>query len=167
MIIETLYMTGMRVSELVSLTDNSFDIPNNRIKVLGKRNKERFIPLHSKFSEMIHHYIILRNKNFDDILTDSSFFLTNKGQKIYRKFAYRVIFSYLSGITSMKKKSPHVMRHTFATHLLNEGADINAIKDILGHTSLAATQFYTHNTIEQLKNVYKKTHPKSQKRRKT
>jgi len=167
MMIETLYITGMRVSELVALTDESFDIPNNRMKVLGKRNKERLIPLHRKFSEMIHHYIMLRNKNFEDVLTDHSFFLTNKGKKIYRKFAYRVIISYLSGITSMKKKSPHVMRHTFATHLLNQGADINAIKDILGHTSLAATQFYTHNTIEQLKTVYKKTHPKSQKRRKT
>jgi integrase/recombinase XerC len=166
MIVETFYATGIRVSELVSLKDSSFDTENKSLKVLGKRKKERIIPIHRIFCDMIHHFIQTRNKEFIQVKTDDSFFLTKKGKNIYRKLAYRVIISYLSSVTSMKKKSPHVMRHTFATHLLNEGSDINALKDMLGHSSLAATQFYTHNTIEQLKNVYKNTHPKSQKRRK-
>jgi integrase/recombinase XerC len=166
MILETLYVTGIRVSELVSLKDKSFDLQNEHVKVMGKRKKERIIPVHRMFSQMVEHYVQFRNNTFASVDTDDSFFLTKKGKKIYREFAYRVIFSYLSSVTSMKKKSPHVMRHSFATHLLNEGSDINALKDMLGHSSLAATQFYTHNTIEQLKTVYKKTHPKSQKRRK-
>jgi len=166
MILETLYATGLRVSELVSLKDASFDLNIEHIKVLGKQNKERLIPIHRNFIQMIRQFISVRNLATDGIDTDDSFFLTIKGKKINRKFAYRVIFSYLSTITSMKKKSPHIMRHTFATHMLNEGADINAIKDMLGHSSLAATQFYTHNTIDQLKNVYKNAHPKSLKRRK-
>lgn len=167
MILETLYATGMRVSELVSLSDMSFDLNNGNIKVMGKRNKERLIPIHQDFQHMIRHYLNIREKAFGSKDGGNWFFLTKLGKKIYRKFVYRVIFSYLSTVTSMKKKGPHVLRHTFATHLLNEGADINAIKDMLGHSSLAATQFYTHNTIEQLKNVYKNTHPKSQKRRKS
>ena len=167
MILETFYATGIRVSELVSLTNLSFDIQKQHIKVVGKRNKERLVPLHPLYMKMIEHYNKIKNTTFANTDTEDSFFLTKKGKKIYRKFAYRVIFSYLSSVTSMKKKSPHVMRHTFATHLLNEGAEINAIKDMMGHTSLAATQLYTHNTIEKLKTVYKKAHPQSQKRRNT
>lgn len=166
MILETLYVTGMRVSELTSLTDQSFDISNAICKVLGKRNKERNIPIHPLFIEMINHYTKLRKKTFAEKDVENSFFLTKNGKKLYRRLAYRIVFSYLSSITFMKKKSPHVMRHTFATHMLNEGAEINAIKDILGHASLAATQLYTHNTIDKLKSIYKNSHPQSQKRRK-
>jgi integrase/recombinase XerC len=166
MILETLYLTGMRVSELTSLRDSSFDFSNNQLKVIGKRDKERLIPVLNIYKKMTEHYLEIRNTHFYGHITEDSFFLTEKGKKICRKFAYRVIFSYLSSVTSMKKKSPHVMRHTFATHLLNEGAEINAIKDILGHTSLAATQIYTHNTIEKLKRVYNDAHPHNQKRRK-
>jgi len=165
MILETFYATGMRVSELTELTDSSFDFSNMRVKVLGKRNKERLIPLHPMYIKMAKRYNKIKYETFEEIKTEGSFFLTKKGKKIYRKLAYRIIFSYLSTVTSMKKKSPHVMRHTFATHLLNEGAEINAIKDLLGHSSLAATQLYTHNTIEKLKTVYKNAHPQSQKRR--
>jgi integrase/recombinase XerC len=166
MILETFYATGMRVSELTELTDSSFDLSGMKVKVLGKRNKERIIPLHPLYVKMAEQYNKVKNEAFVQMKIDHSFFLTKKGKKIYRKLAYRIIFSYLSSVTSMKKKSPHVMRHTFATHLLNEGAEINAIKDLLGHSSLAATQLYTHNTIEKLKTVYKNAHPQSQKRRK-
>ncbi len=165
-ILETFYATGIRVSELVELKNTSFDLTGMKVKVLGKRNKERIIPLHPLFIKMLEQYNKIKLKTFEGTKTDEAWFLTKKGKKIYRKLAYRVIFSYLSSVTSMMKKSPHVMRHTFATHLLNEGAEINAIKSFLGHTSLAATQLYTHNTIEKLKTVYKNTHPQSQKRRK-
>ncbi len=166
MILETFYATGIRVSELVTLTNQSFDLSNGHIKVFGKRSKERLIPIHADFLNMIQYFMQVKENHFSTANVEDRFFLTQTGKKIYRKFVYRVIFSYLSTVTSQNKKSPHVIRHTFATHLLNEGADINAIKEILGHSSLAATQIYTHNTIEQLKNVYKKTHPKSQTRRK-
>lgn len=162
MIIETLYATGMRVSELIQLTDDSFDLNGSYVRVIGKGNKERLIPLLIPFKNMITHYQNVRNNFFNNQKTDNAFFLTNKGKKIYRRLVYRIIFLYLSNKISLSKKSPHVMRHSFATHLLNKGADLNTIKELLGHSSLAATQIYTHNTIEKLKKVYNRAHPKSQ-----
>lgn len=164
MIIETFYATGIRVSELIQLTDESFDLSGSYVRVIGKGNKERLIPLLNAFINMIIYYQKVRNIFFNMQKTDNTFFLTNKGKKIYRRLVYQIIFLYLSSKISLSKKSPHVMRHSLATHLLNRGADLNTIKEILGHSSLAATQIYTHNTIEKLKKVYNQTHPKSQKK---
>ncbi len=160
-IIELLYSTGMRVSELVNLKKQSIDWHHKQIKVLGKRNKERIIPLSIQTIEILHLYIKVKKEAFNTITGDSYFFLGVKGKKIYSKFVYRIINYYLGLVTTIKKKSPHVIRHTFATHMLNNGADLNAIKEILGHASLSATQIYTHNSIENLKNVYKQAHPKA------
>jgi integrase/recombinase XerC len=160
LIVEMFYMTGMRLSELVNLTIADIDIPNRSIKVVGKQNKERIIPFINSLEKQIVKYKILR-----DLLPDAGnnefFFLTSKGKKIYQKLVYRMINYYLSIVTTLDKKSPHVLRHTFATHMLNNGADLNAIKDLLGHANLSATQIYTHNTIEKLKKVYKQSHPKA------
>ena len=160
-IIELLYSTGMRVSELVNLKNQSIDWHHKQLKVLGKRNKERIIPLSIQTIEILHLYIKAKKEAFNTITDDSYFFLGVKGKKIYSKFVYRIINYYLGLVTTIKKKSPHVIRHTFATHMLNNGADLNAIKEILGHASLSATQIYTHNSIENLKNVYKQAHPKA------
>ena len=160
-IIELLYSTGMRVSELVNLKNQSIDWHHKQLKVLGKRNKERIIPLSIQTIEILHLYIKVKKEAFNTITDDSYFFLGVKGKKIYSKFVYRIINYYLGLVTTIKKKSPHVIRHTFATHMLNNGADLNAIKEILGHASLSATQIYTHNSIENLKNVYKQAHPKA------
>ena len=160
-IIELLYGTGMRVSELVNLKIKDIDWSSGQIKVLGKRNKERIIPLGENLLDSLHLYNKVRNTSGISIYDDSYFFIGLKGKKIYVKFVYRIINYYLSLVTTIKKRSPHVIRHTFATHMLNQGADLNAIKEILGHASLSATQIYTHNSIEKLKNVYKQAHPKA------
>ncbi len=161
MIFEILYATGMRRSELINLTDA--DIDNNRklIKVIGKRNKERLIPFGKKMSDMITEYTMLKNDFFEGITTDSNFLLINTGKKMYPNFVYRKIKSILSTFSTLKKKSPHVLRHTFATHMLNNGADLSAIKELLGHANLSATQIYTHTNIKQLQEIYSKAHPKS------
>lgn len=154
------YATGMRRSELIELTDSSIDLKRKQIKVLGKGNKERFVPLEQKLVEVIVQYQNLRNR----ILPKSEhnyFFVTNSGKKLYAELVYKTIKRMIASISTIEKKSPHVLRHTFATHLLNSGAEINAIKEILGHSSLAATQVYTHNSIEKLKEVYKQSHPKA------
>jgi integrase/recombinase XerC len=161
MIIEMLYATGMRVSELVNLKSTDVDLYNSTLKVLGKRNKERIIPFGKNLKENILNYNNLKEKLFSGQVTDEQFFLTSKGKNIYQKLAYRVVKYYLSSITTLDKKSPHVLRHTFATHLLNNGADLNAIKELLGHANLSATQIYTHNSIEKLKNIYKQAHPRA------
>jgi integrase/recombinase XerC len=161
MIIEMLYATGMRVSELVNLKSTDVDLYNSTLKVLGKRNKERIIPFGKNLKENILNYNNLKEKLFLGQDTDEQFFLTSKGKNIYQKLAYRVVKYYLSLITTLDKKSPHVLRHTFATHLLNNGADLNAIKELLGHANLSATQIYTHNSIEKLKNIYKQAHPRA------
>jgi len=158
LIFELLYNTGMRCSELVSLKDSSFDFYGRSLKVLGKGNKERIIPLSKELVEQLREYRKERVKKFD---VSISFFVTDGGKSIYPRYVYRVVNKLLSELSTVEKKSPHVLRHTFATHMLNNGAEINAIKELLGHTSLAATQVYTHNTIEKLKDVYKKAHPKS------
>ncbi len=161
MIIEMLYATGMRVSELVNLKMSDIDLYNCTIKVLGKRNKERIIPFGKNLRENIEKYNKIKEEAFSEKLIEEQFFLTSRGKKIYQKLAYRVVNYYLSVITTLDKKSPHVLRHTFATHMLNNGADLNAIKELLGHANLSATQVYTHNTIEKLKNIYKQAHPRA------
>ena len=158
LILDLLYSTGMRLSELISIEISAIDLYNNSIKVLGKRNKERIIPLSPIVINSIRAYLILRKEE----TTEGDFlFVTTTGKNIYAKLVYRIVNSYLSKVTTLNKKSPHVLRHTFATHMLNKGADLNAIKEILGHSSLSATQVYTHNTIDNLKSIYKTAHPKA------
>lgn len=158
-IVEMLYHTGIRSAELIGLTVNGIDHQMGTIKVIGKRNKERIIPIGDSLKTKLLEYQTLRTQ-LERIEDDRSFFLTAKGKKLYPKLVYRVVNDYISKISSVTKKSPHVLRHTFATHLLNKGADINAIKELLGHSSLAATQVYTHNTVEKLIEVYRNSHPK-------
>lgn len=155
LIIEIFYSTGIRLSELINLKLN--DIQKDRLKVLGKRNKERIIPITEQLSTLIQIY--LKKREEYDIHQLQWLLLTDSGNKLYSQFVYRKVNFYLSKISTNKKKSPHVLRHTFATHLLNKGADLNAVKELLGHASLAATQVYTHNTIEKLKNIYNQAHP--------
>lgn len=159
-IIEMFYNTGMRLSELIELRDNSIYLYDRTVKVLGKRNKERLIPLHKLFFKSLEKYIEIRKKEFPS-LNHNFLFVTDKGNKLYEKFVYRVVNKYLNFVTTIEKKSPHILRHTFATHLLNNGADLNAIKDLLGHANLSATQVYTHNTFEKLKTIYKQAHPRA------
>jgi integrase/recombinase XerC len=160
LILELLFGTGIRLNELLQLRLGDIQLAEKTLKVLGKRNKERIIPIHSTLINSLNNYITLRNeKQF--INSSESLIITNNGNAAYAKFIYRVVHQYLSLITTQDKKSPHVLRHTFATSLLNKGADINAIKDLLGHANLAATQIYTHNSIERLKSIYKQAHPKA------
>jgi integrase/recombinase XerC len=160
LILELLYGTGMRLSELVSLSDDDFDSYESQIKVLGKRNKERIIPVSKVLAKLIVDYQFQKNnQKFESI--SSSLIVTNEGKAAYPKFIYRVVHSILSFISTQDKKSPHILRHSFATTLLNRGADLNAIKELLGHASLAATQVYTHNSVEKLKAIYKQAHPKA------
>jgi integrase/recombinase XerC len=161
LILEVFYFTGMRLSELINLTDTDVDISNQKIKVLGKRNKERIIPITSVLCDSMLKYIAFRKKTIALANQNDYFFVTEKGQKIYKKLVYRIVHSYLSRVSTLQKKSPHVLRHTFATHMLNNGADLNAIKELLGHTNLAATQVYTHNSISKLKSIYKQAHPRA------
>lgn len=158
LIVELLYSTGMRRNELITLKIKSIDFSNNTIKVLGKRNKQRIIPLSHKLIDRIVTYIDMKEERFGNL--NDHLIVTDKGAKAYPKLIYRIINKELSSIAG-SKKSPHVLRHTFATHMLNNGADINIIKEILGHENLTATQVYTHATIEQLKKVYVEAHPRA------
>jgi integrase/recombinase XerC len=160
LIVETLYQTGIRRSELVGLKMTSVDLNENNLRVLGKRNKERIIPIGTELSKKIRSYLDFREKIFPGTM-EQSLFLTTDGKPIYHKLVYRMINQFLKMVTTLEKKSPHLLRHTFATHLLNKGADINAIKELLGHANLAATQVYTHNTFEKLKSIYKQAHPRA------
>jgi len=162
LIIEIFYATGIRRIELVQLRLSDVDIANKTLKVLGKRNKERFIPLIPSVVDTFKSYESARNK-LDVIQDEPYLFLTKKGIKIYETLVYRIINDYFSIVSSKVKRSPHILRHSFATHLLNQGANLNAVKELLGHSSLAATQVYTHNSIAELKNVYSKSHPRSKK----
>jgi len=162
LIIELFYSTGIRRIELVELKINSIDISNKTLKVLGKRNKERFVPLLDSVLETINRYLKSREK-LEYIEDTECLFLTKKGVKSYETLVYRVINDYFSLASSKVKKSPHILRHSFATHLLNQGADLNAVKELLGHSSLAATQVYAHSSIAELKKVYFNTHPRSKK----
>lgn len=163
MVMEMLYSTGMRRSELINLTPNDLDFFNNRVKVLGKGNKERLIPFARPLADRLKNYLDIRNDEFG-LGTSDSLFLTGKGKEMYPKLVYNLVKKYLSQITTVEQRSPHVLRHSFATHLSNNGADLNAIKELLGHSSLAATQVYTHNSIEKLKKVYQQAHPKAKKK---
>ncbi|WP_378183490.1 tyrosine-type recombinase/integrase [Aquimarina sp. SS2-1] len=162
LIVELFYATGMRRIELVNLKLSDLDISNRQVKVLGKRNKERYIPLVPSLLVTLNKYIGLRS----GVVADSELpflLLTEKGVKIYETLVYRIINSYFSKASSKIKRSPHILRHSFATHLLNEGADLNAVKELLGHSSLAATQVYTNQGIAQLAKVYKQSHPRNKK----
>lgn len=162
LIIELFYSTGIRRIELIELKLTSFNIENKTLKVLGKRNKERIIPLLSPVIKLLNSYMKERN-NLEIIVDKDYLFLTKKGVKIYETLVYRIINDYFSLVSSKVKRSPHILRHSFATHLLNQGADLNAVKELLGHSSLAATQVYTHNSISELKKVHINTHPRSKK----
>ena len=160
LIIEVLYITGMRRAELIQLENSGVDLYEMQITVLGKRNKERIIPFGREYIGVFRNYIKLRDETFP-AKEYNNFFLTDSGKPLYPKFVYRVVTTYLRFVTSMAVRSPHVLRHTFATHMLNRGADLNAIKEILGHASLSATQVYTHNTFEKLISIYKQAHPRA------
>ena len=160
LIIELFYSTGIRRIELVQLKLSDFDASQQTLKVLGKRNKERLLPLLHTVIETIKKYLHKR-QTLNNIKNKEHLFLTKKGIKIYETLVYRIINGYFSKASTKVKKSPHILRHSFATHLLNQGADLNAVKELLGHSSLAATQIYTHNSITELKKIYAKTHPRN------
>jgi integrase/recombinase XerC len=159
-IIELLYTTGMRRSELIGLRNSDVDLAEGLVKVTGKRNKQRIIPLVKPFIQRVQEYIKVRDEIYTSV-NDAWFFITDKGNKLYDKYVYNTVNSYLAMVTTIEKKSPHILRHTFATHMLNRGADLNSIKELLGHANLSATQVYTHNTFEKLKKVYKQAHPRA------
>ncbi len=161
LIIEMLYVTGMRREELINLKDSDIDFEQKTLKVLGKRNKERYVPLLKTMKNKLKAYIAVRN----EILPNTNkLFITKKGKKIYGTLVYRIINSYFSAVSTKVKKSPHVLRHAFATHLLNQGADLNAVKELLGHASLASTQVYVSSSLKKLKRMYNQAHPRSNKK---
>tara|TARA_B100000886_G_scaffold340097_1_gene307903 strand:+ start:9337 stop:10218 length:882 start_codon:yes stop_codon:yes gene_type:complete len=159
LIIEFFYSTGVRLSELINIKIKDVDSPKSQIKVLGKRNKERIIPLTKELQNSIDHYLTLRMK--EKAIDRSYLFLTDSGKKLNPSMVYRKVNEILKGVTTINKKSPHVLRHTFATHMLNNGADLNIIKELLGHASLSATEVYTHNSIDQLKEIFNNAHPRA------
>jgi integrase/recombinase XerC len=160
LVIETLFGTGIRLAELVGLKEGDINFYDGTMKVLGKRNKERIIPINHELRTLLQRYLALKkSENFNN--NSLTLLVTNKGTEAYPKFVYLIVQRYLSNISTQAKKSPHVLRHTFATSLLNRGADLNAIKELLGHANLSATQVYTHNSVERLKSIYKQAHPKA------
>lgn len=159
MLIIIFYATGLRLSELINLKEKQIDFSRSQIKVLGKGNKERIIPLNKEMTAIIDGYQQLKRKKFEK--ADEVLLVTEKGKKLYPKYAYLLVNRALGEAGNLDKRSPHVLRHSFATHLMNNGADLNAVKELLGHSSLASTQVYTHNSIEKLKNIHKKAHPKA------
>jgi len=160
LVIEALFGTGMRLSELLGVKESDINMYEGTLKVLGKRNKQRIIPINHELKLLIAEYLrVKKDENFDN--NSSKLLVTNKGADAYPKFIYLIVQKYLSHISTQTKRSPHVLRHTFATSLLNRGADLNAIKELLGHANLSATQIYTHNSVERLKSIYKQAHPKA------
>jgi integrase/recombinase XerC len=160
LVLELLYGTGIRLSELLQLRVSNVNLHEGVIKVLGKRNKERVIPMAKPLQELVGRYIASKASAFG-AESSAHLLVTDKGEQAYPMFVYRLVRKYLGTFTSSEKQSPHVLRHTFATHLLNRGADLNAVKDLLGHSSLAATQVYTHNSMEKLRKVFEQAHPKA------
>lgn len=161
LILEVLYSTGIRRAELVNMKVSDVDIYNSEVKVLGKRNKERIIPINRQLLVSIKEYLKEREQQEIKPGNGDHLFLDNKGKKVYEKFVYTLVKRYLSQVTTLQKRSPHILRHTFATHMLENGADLNAIKELLGHANLSATQIYTHSTIEKLKSIYEQAHPRA------
>ena len=158
LILELLYGTGIRISELINLKTKNVNIIKKEIKVLGKRNKERIVPIHNHILNQIDRFTNKKN----DIISDQEYLLcTKKGDQLYPMLIYRIVKKHLSSLINSKQYNPHLLRHTFATHILNKGGDLNSIKDLLGHESLAATQIYTHNSIEKLKETFKASHPRA------
>jgi len=159
-VLELLFGTGIRLAELLKIKEQDIDFYNKKILIFGKRSKERFVPIHQTLSVELQRYLKLKkDKNFQNISSD--LIVSKEGKEAYPKLIYRIVNKYLSTITSQKKRSPHVLRHSFATALLDNGADLNAIKELLGHAGLSATQIYTHNSAERLKSIYKQAHPKA------
>ena len=160
LVIELLFGTGIRLAELLGIKETDYNAYEGTVKVLGKRNKERIVPVNTQLRLLIADYLVLKkSENFNN--KSLTLIVTNTGADAYPKLIYLIVHKYLSGISTQDKKSPHVLRHTFATTLLNKGADLNAIKELLGHASLSATQIYTHNSVERLKSIYKLAHPKA------
>lgn len=160
LVLELFYATGIRLSELINLKETQIDLRSRTIKVLGKRNKERVIPFGAGLVSIIENYRSVRNRDVE-LKGHGLLFVTNSGEPCYPQMIYRTVRRYLDHYTTTDKRSPHVLRHTYATHLLNKGAEINAVKELLGHTSLAATQVYTHNSLDKLKKVFEQAHPKA------
>ena len=159
LIIDLLYCTGIRVSELVNLKVKDVNLSSSAIRVLGKRNKERIIPLVREVASSIKSYL----EEFRDKISSETdcLFFTNRGKPVYARFVYRIVRDYVGLVSTLEKRSPHILRHSFATHMLNNGADLNAIKELLGHANLSATQVYTHNTFKKLKSIYNQAHPRA------
>lgn len=160
LILEIFYCTGIRLSELINLKERSIDLTNRTIKVLGKRNKERVIPFSASLVPVIENYLSIRNREIE-MKDHGNLFVRDDGQACYPMMIYKIVKKYLDQFPGVEQRSPHILRHTYATHLLNKGADLNAVKDLLGHTSLAATQVYTHNSMEKLKKIFEQAHPKA------
>ena len=160
-ILELFYATGMRLSELMQIRKKDLDFYAGTIKVLGKRKKERIVPITPQIINLLRNYIHYLEKEFQNIDYNQNIFVTTKGKPIYQKLIYRMVRKYLDAATTIDKRSPHVLRHTFATHLLDNGADLLAIKELLGHSSLAATQVYAHTSVEKIKKTYKQAHPRA------
>lgn len=160
LMLQIFYQTGIRLSELINLKESQIDKGYSNLKVLGKRNKERIIPINNLLLYPILEYINAKRNNIE-IFDTEYLLISEKGKRLQPKYVYNKVKQYLGYVTTNERKSPHILRHSFATHLTNNGADINAVKELLGHSSLAATQIYTHNSIEKLKDIHKKTHPKS------
>ncbi len=160
LILEIFYCTGIRLSELINLKERSIDLTNRTFKVLGKRNKERVIPFSASLVPLIENYISIRNREIE-MKDHGNLFVRDDGQACYPMMIYKIVKKYLDQFPGVEQRSPHILRHTYATHLLNKGADLNAVKDLLGHTSLAATQVYTHNSMEKLKKIFEQAHPKA------
>lgn len=162
LIIELFYSTGIRLNELITLKTSMIDFNIHTIRVIGKRNKERIIPITAYLADLINQFIKCREEVVDFESNDREYlFLNKKGKRIYPKLVYRIVKSHLNQVSSLSKRSPHILRHSFATHMLNKGADLNAIKEILGHANLSATEIYTHNSFEKLKSIYKQAHPRA------
>ena len=156
LILDLFYQTGIRQSELIGLTLKDVDFTQQQIKVLGKRNKERIIPVSTHLLETISEYVSYRKAR-----SVANLLLTSGGKKLYPKLVYNIVNKYLSKVTTLSQRSPHVLRHSFATHMLNNGAELNSIKELLGHVNLSATQVYTHNSMEKIKTIYKQAHPRA------
>jgi integrase/recombinase XerC len=158
-----LYQTGMRRSELIGVKDVDIDFSRNTIRVLGKRNKERFIPFGRALANEMKTYIEIRNQSIES--SAERFFTLKDGSPLYPKLVYNVVCRAFDGVSTLSKRSPHVLRHSFATILLDKGAELNAVKELLGHSNLSATEIYTHTTFDQIQSIYKQAHPRAQKRR--